>query len=278
MESLHSHIEAFKCKLCSLFWLPRENDLRSSRQIKVGFLIVGVQRGGTTSLNRYLRQHPQIGTARTKEVHFFDSEEQFGAGAPNFNAYHRHFRFNPSSAIYGEATPIYLYWSDAMRRIWEYNPDMKIIALLRNPVQRAWSQWRFETARNAEHIPFSIAIRYETERSRQALPLQHRVYSYVDRGFYSDQIRRVRRFFDDRQILFIKSEQFFATPGKIVEAISKFLGLPPAAIDTSGIHNQSVGDSSMPNEDRGFLVDVFRKDIELVESLLGWDCRDWLSV
>jgi hypothetical protein len=156
------------------------------------------------------------------------------------------------------------------------DPDMKIIALLRSPVQRAWSQWRMETARKAENVPFSIAIRKESERIREALPLQHRVYSYLDRGFYSEQIRRARRFFDARRLMFIKSEEFFAAPAKTVEAVLTFIGVQPATIDTSGIRNQSSGDVSLANEDRKFLVEAFRKDVEQVESLLGWDCRDWL--
>lgn len=246
-------------------------------RLKVGFLIAGVQRGGTSSLNYYLRQHPQIGMAKTKEVHFFDSEEYFRTGSADYEAYHHYFTGKPSTVIYGEATPIYFYWSDAMRRIWEYNPDMKIIALLRNPIQRAWSQWRMETANQAEEMPFGVAIRQESERAREALPLQHRVYSYLDRGFYSEQIRRARRFFDDRHLLFIKSEQFFAAPGKTVDQVLKFLGVPPANIDTSTIRNRSAGDSSMANKDRQFLINIFRKDIRQVEALLGWDCRDWLS-
>jgi hypothetical protein len=249
---------------------------KSRKRLKIGFLIAGAQRGGTGSLHRYLRQHPQIGMANTKEVHFFDSENQFAKHVPDYEAYHRHFSIKPSALIYGEATPIYLYWSDSIRRIWDYNPDMKIIALLRSPVQRAWSQWRMETARKAENVPFSIAIRKESERIREALPLQHRVYSYLDRGFYSEQIRRARRFFDARRLMFIKSEEFFAAPAKTVEAVLTFIGVQPATIDTSGIRNQSSGDVSLANEDRKFLVEAFRKDVEQVESLLGWDCRDWL--
>ena len=151
--------------------------------MKVGFLIAGVQKGGTTSLHSYLRQHPQILMARPKEAHFFDDDEKFVAGVPNYSAYHRHFTFRLSASICGEATPIYLYWSDAMRRIWEYNPEMKIIALLRNPIERAWSHWRMETVRKADDAPFSIAIRRESERVREALPHQHRVYSYLYRVF-----------------------------------------------------------------------------------------------
>lgn len=245
--------------------------------MKVGFLIVGVQRGGTSSLNHYLRQHPQIAMGSTKEVHFFDDEANFATGVPDYDAYHRQFRSKPSALIHGEATPIYFYWADAMRRIWEYNSEMKIIALLRNPVTRAWSQWLMQSASNLDEVPFSSAIRQESERAREALPLQHRVYSYLDRGFYSEQIRRARRFFDDRKLLFVKSEEFFAEPAATLAQVLQFLGVPRATIDVSTVRNRSVADSSMREEDRQFLIRTFRQDVEQVESLLGWDCRDWLS-
>jgi hypothetical protein len=127
---------------------------------KVNFLIVGVQKGGTTSLDAYLRQHPRIGMASKKEVHFFDDEDRFGSGTPDYEVYHRHFDRLDSKSIYGEATPIYCYWSESMRRIREYNPDIKIIMLLRNPVERAWSHWRMETDRGADSAPFAMAIRH----------------------------------------------------------------------------------------------------------------------
>ena len=155
---------------------------------------------------------------------------------------------------------------------------MKVIALLRNPIERAWSHWKMEAGRGTDQVPFSVAIREEAERCREALPLQHRVYSYVDRGFYSDQIVRSRQFFAEANLLFIKSEDFFAAPEKTLETILAFLGVKPAALDTSIIYNQGVdGDSRVSDSDRKFLIEVFRKDIERVESMLGWDCRDWLS-
>jgi hypothetical protein len=134
-----------------------------------------------------------------------------------------------------------------------------------------------QSASNLDEVPFSSAIRQESERAREALPLQHRVYSYLDRGFYSEQIRRARRFFDDRKLLFVKSEEFFAEPAATLAQVLQFLGVPRATIDVSTVRNRSVADSSMREEDRQFLIRTFRQDVEQVESLLGWDCRDWLS-
>jgi hypothetical protein len=250
--------------------------IEESAPMKVGFLIAGVQKGGTSSLFSYLRQHRQIGAADTKEVHFFDDEETFREGRPDYAVYHRRFVSKRSARIYGEATPIYLYWSQALARIREYNPDMKIVVLLRNPVQRAWSHWQMETRRKMETLPFSMAIRQESARTREALPWQHRVYSYLDRGFYAGQINRVRNLFSERQLMFIKSERFYTAPAQTVAEVVKFLDLPPAPIDTSYRRNRDAGDWAMAEEDRQFLIDIFRSDVHQVESLLGWDCGDWL--
>src|ERR1700683_4224262 len=232
------------------------------RSLKVDFLIAGVQKGGTSSLDAYLRQHPQIGMADSKEVHFFDEEAHFASGVPNYEVYHRNFSMKDSTLIYGEATPIYFYWSDSMRRIWEYNRDIKIIVLLRNPSERAWSHWRMETNRGADSASFALAIRNEAERRREALSLQHRVYSYVDRVFYSEQIRRARRFFEPTRLLFVKSEEFFSAPANTVERVLQFLKIGPAPIDTRAIENRGVPSVEMSSQDRTFLVDAFRDDIK----------------
>ncbi|MGB7755383.1 MAG: hypothetical protein WBL23_04905, partial [Salinisphaera sp.] len=97
--------------------------------------------------------------------------------------------------VFGEATPIYMYWHDAPRRMWEYNPNMKLIVVLRNPIDRAFSHWNMEKSRNAESLSFWDAIQNEEPRCKEALPYQHRTYSYVDRGFYLEQLRRLWRYF-----------------------------------------------------------------------------------
>lgn len=244
---------------------------------KVQFLIAGVQKGGTTSLDQYLRQHPGIRMATIKEVHFFDSEEYFAPGKVDYDPYHRHFPEAGTGIICGEATPIYSYWADSVRRIWEYNSAIKLIILLRDPVQRAWSHWKMESRRGSESMPFSVAIRGESQRARQALPLQDRVISYVDRGFYSEQIRRLRRYFAPEQVLFLKSESFFQNPAGELKKVFQFLEVDDAAIDTSTIHCPGADPSQMKDEDKQYLCDLFRWDVEQVKAMLGWDCRDWLT-
>jgi len=88
-----------------------------------------------------------------------------------------------------------MYWQNAPKRIWQYNPEMKIIIILRNPIERAFSHWNMERSRNAEHLSFWDAINTEKLRCQETLPLQNRVYSYIDRGFYIKQLENIWRYF-----------------------------------------------------------------------------------
>lgn len=164
--------------------------------VKVNFIICGTQKGGTSALDLYLRMHPEICMAANKEVHFFDNEEYFiSNNTIDYSLYHKVFEPKVGSRLLGEATPIYMYWYGAPKRIWEYNPEIKLIVILRNPIERAYSHWNMERARCADDISFWDALAGEGDRCRQALPLQHRVYSYVDRGYYTEQLRRLWTFF-----------------------------------------------------------------------------------
>lgn len=116
----------------------------------VNFVIIGAQKAGTTALFDYLGEMPGIGLSRTKEVHFFD-DETVDWDCPDYGAYHA--QFDPGAApLIGEATPIYVYWPRALERIRAYNPDMRLILMLRDPVERAWSHWRMEFARGGKSV------------------------------------------------------------------------------------------------------------------------------
>jgi hypothetical protein len=243
----------------------------------VDFLICGTQKGGTTALYHDLRQHPAVCMAGRKEVHFFDDEAAFAGGAPDYAAYHAAFSPTPAHRVTGEATPIYMYWHAAPRRIWEYNPAMKLVVVLRNPIERAYSHWNMETARQADDLPFAEAVRLETERCRAALPLQHRVHSYVDRGFYLEQLRRLWTYFPKTQVLVLRNESLRARPRQVLDEVCAFIGVPP--LDTvagTDVHSHTYA-APMGAEIRAQLRAVFEYDIKGLERALGWDCSDWLN-
>src|SRR4051812_28315114 len=121
---------------------------RGSRGGPVSFLVAGVQKGGTTALFDYLSELPELELPAVKEAHFFDDEQNVDWVAPDYARYHALFS-NPGRT-WGEATPIYIYWPNALERIRAYNPAMKLILLFRDPIARAWSQWKMEYARGNE--------------------------------------------------------------------------------------------------------------------------------
>src|SRR2546423_817538 len=159
-----------------------------------------------------------------KELHFFDREEE--KSEPDwrrYKKYHANFKPKPQHRAIGEASPIYMYWETAPGRIWKYNPKMKWILALRNPVERAFSAWNMETKRGKEELPFAEAIEKEAERCREALPSQHRVYSYVDRGFYAHQVRRLFKIFGARNVLILLSEELRSDHIKTLRRVFEFL-------------------------------------------------------
>lgn len=245
--------------------------------MKVDFIICGTQKGGTSALDMYLRAHPEICMANKKEVHFFDTEDNFRNGAPDYARYHAFFTPEPRHKVVGEATPIYMYWRDAARRIWQYDPGMKIIVILRNPISRAYSHWNMECQRKAEHASFWDAITNEEDRCREALPFQHRVYSYIDRGFYLEQLRRLWAFFPKNQVLILRNEELQSNPNDTLQKVFAFLGVTPLplmnAVNVQGFPHTS----SMRDVERDYLRSAFEYEIRSIERVLGWDCSNWLS-
>ncbi len=107
----------------------------------VGAVIAGTQKGGTSALATYFVEHPEIGMPRVKELHYFDADAVFAAPAPDPAPYEAQFARREGVRVYCDATPIYMFWEPVPARVHRYNPAMKWILLLRNPVTRAYSQW-----------------------------------------------------------------------------------------------------------------------------------------
>jgi len=255
------------------------------RERRLGFFGIGVQKGGTTSLDRLLRLHPEIELpCGRKELHYFDDDSRFdGLDAHDgYAGLHRAFFFD--RRLGGEITPSYVYWPGALERIRAYNADARLVLLLRNPVHRAWSHWghlnRKALAKrdpDARVGPFRKRLRREA-RARAADPGFHdKGLSHIGRGFYAPQIERLRALFPPEQVLILKSERFFADQHGVADEVCRFLGLPPltAVAKPAEIHaNVGSGRSIGPGKWEA-AYRHFEADIDAVERLLGWDCSDW---
>ena len=249
---------------------------RETSTAKVQFIIAGTQKGGTSALDAYLREHPQICMARVKEVHFFDGEPFQSASQLDYSRYHSFFDAPSGDRIWGEATPIYMYWQNAPRRIWRYNPAMKLIMILRNPIDRAFSHWNMERERSRDPLTFWEAIRNETERCRDSLPFQHRVFSYVDRGFYTEQLRRIWSFFPRSQTLVLLNRDLKTEPQSVMDAACRFLGVDTLpGIGPKIVHARDYK-TSLSRREWLYLKGVYEYEILALERMLGWDCSHWL--
>jgi hypothetical protein len=248
----------------------------------VSFLVCGAQKAGTTALAGYLRQHPQLFLPAEKELHHFDDEQlNWGSGPwarrKRIRRYHRVFGSAPAESLWGEATPIYMYWEAAAARIWQYNPAMRIIVILRNPIERAYSHWAMERGRGADTLSFEQALAREATRCRTALPQQHRVYSYVDRGLYSAQLRRLWRFFGTEAVLVLRQEELREKPQGCLDRVCTHLGV--SALSNVAAIEEHMGQYGEPMaaSSRLQLRAYFAAEIRQLEAMLGWDCSAWLE-
>jgi len=244
---------------------------------QVSFVVAGTQKGGTSALDSYLRRHPQICLPKqTKEVHYFDNDEYFRAGEPDASSYRAAFDLGPTRRLLGEATPIYMYWKPVPERMQRYNPAMKIIMLLRNPITRAYSHWNHERQAGREPLSFFEALLAEPERARLALPQQLRRNSYIDRGFYTQQLARMWRHFPAEQTLVLGSEELQSCPDRVLASIADFLGVAAFPETQPKTVFASPYQRAMTVEEKNYLVGVFHEEVRELEHLLGWDCGHWL--
>jgi hypothetical protein len=234
---------------------------------KLDFLIAGVQKCGTTALHRYLAVHPGLFLSARKELHFFDNE-QISWEPPDYSALHSHFVEAKEHQITGEATPIYVYWRPSLERIHAYNPNIKLIILLRDPIERAYSHWLLTVSKKKENMPFGRAIR----EGRGRFSEQHRGFSYVERGLYSGQIQRVLTLFPREHVLFLKMEDLRGQHALTLNKVCAFLGasafdpIPPVLYV-----KRRPPHAPMDMIDRSYLADIFRNDIQEVRELTGLD-------
>ena len=195
------------------------------------FLVIGAQKCGTRALFDALRRHPQVASPVRKEVHYFDFFHDRG---PDW--YRAHFPRGRTRRVAFEASPYYLAHPLAPARVAAFDPAMKLLAILRDPVERALSHHAHETARGHETLPFGEALAAEEERlagSAQALHsppyyyhFGHHHHSYLGRGCYADQLAAWLAHFPRANLLVLRTEDLAADPAGTLARVLAFLGLP----------------------------------------------------
>lgn len=253
-------------------------DATSGERGLPAFIIIGAQKAGTTSLFKYLRQHPNILPAHKKEVKFFDCN--FGRG---LNWYRSHFPYASElqeGRITGEASPHYLSHPLAPQRVASILPDVKLIALLRNPVERAYSHYQLNVRRRRERLSFAEALEQEEARlgdilqrirSGEEVPLFNFLhYAYTYKGMYAEQLENWLAVFPREQILILKSEDLFTNPAAVFAQVLAFLGLPPW--EPKHFEKYNTGRyTGMDPEIRQRLLEFYQPHNQRLYQLLGVD-------
>lgn len=237
-------------------------------------------RGGTTTLYRHLVTHSKIEPAFNKEVHFFDKNSQKGLG------WYRAFfplRFSsPVDAITGEATPYYLFHPRCPSLVAKLLKDVRLIVVLRDPVERAFSHHQWAVARGREQLSFEAALEAEEGRlsgehekllaDASYTSFAHQVYSYKARGLYADQLELWFEKFDRQSILVLRSESLFASPASTMREVLRFLRLPEEDLGKLPHRNMGSGETIDPPI-RERLSAYFQPHNQRLFSLLGWTER-----
>lgn len=238
------------------------------------FLILGAQKAGTTALYDYLYRHPAISGPRWKEVGFFDRHWARGE---------RWYRGNfprKAPAPVGEASPGYLFHPLAPQRVRELLPGARLVALLRNPVDRAYSHYQHEVALGREPLTFEQALAQEDERMRGELGrmtadpryFSHAWwnYTYAARGLYAEQLERWYASFPREQLLAVGTEELAAAPAETYARVLAFLGAPPFELDAyPRVFSRDY--EPMAPETRASLADLYTEPNERLYELLGRD-------
>jgi hypothetical protein len=221
------------------------------------FVIIGAKRGGSTSLNNYVLEHPSIapvfpGRQHIKGVRYYDNRYDRG-----LTWYRSHFPIEiagrqavrplVSPWVCGEASPYYLFHPLAAERLARDFPDIRIIVSLRDPIERAFSHFKERTHHGGETLSFEDALAAEEDRLRGEaerivaepgyLSPEHENHSYLAQGRYLDMLPRWFSLFPREQFHITISEEFYADPDRHVNEVWKFLGLPPRRLQSRVRHN-----------------------------------------
>lgn len=245
------------------------------------FIIAGAQRCATTSLYRMLAEHPDVQPpAFNKGIHYFDTADRFRRG-PNFYLGHFPLRAgaNSTTRITGEGSPYYLFHPLALSRIATQLPDVKVLVLLRDPVERAFSAFKQETKRGFEDLQFQDALKaeegrllHEEERivsdpGYQSFSHQH--HAYVARGRYAVQLERAFSVMGPERVMVIDADDFLVPGLPQWDELTEYLGISPWR-PSDVIHANARPSEAMPANVREELRSQFEDDDVRLAQLLGY--------
>lgn len=242
------------------------------------FIVIGAQKSGSTSLHHYLGQHPDTLPSWAKEVRFFDAPERYSQGEGWYRAQFP-VRRDGRTQLAFESTADYMFHAQVPERMHRLLPDARLIAVLRNPTDRAISGYRHEKRKGREMLPIDEAL--WVEETRVGIHLANgefdhpavRHFAYLRRGHYADQLERYFTYYRRDRVLVLRSEDLFANPHDMAQTVTAFLGLSPMAADIPfpWLNTRGSGDedTALPPGTRDRLDAYYAPQNRKLETLLG---------
>lgn len=248
-----------------------------SGERRIDFIVCGVQKAGTTTLDRLLRSHTSLVLGLKKEIHFFDLSPTDWA-RPDYAPYHAFFPDWDPAKKRGEVTPSYIFLPGVLERIRDYNPTIRLVAAFRNPIDRAFSGWRMERSRGAEPLSFAEAVREQGRKRLIESAQAARSYSYVERGFYGQQLKRLLALFPREAFLPLDFDELATDQRALLSRLLMHLGVAPmvghpAIQALPGPPDKQL--SEMGADDRRYLAELYADDVATFRKLSGLPLSGW---
>ncbi|MDP5292529.1 sulfotransferase domain-containing protein [Oceanimonas sp. CHS3-5] len=200
---------------------------------KINLFIVGAQKSGTSALAEFLQEHADFCLVTEKEAHIFDREGIEDISLDKIDSlYSERLKHYQNEKVSCDATPVYMFFPDIAAQLARYNPDAKLIVLLRDPAERALSQYEMEKHRGNEQYGFARAIFLERRRLSSESGLYKdnsswRIHSYRNRGHYSRQLDNLYCYFHEKQVLILRSSDLLHYHSDTLSKVMDFLDLSP---------------------------------------------------
>ncbi|MFO7841298.1 MAG: sulfotransferase [Fidelibacterota bacterium] len=257
------------------------------------FIVIGAQKSGTSSLHYYLSQHPRLRGSLPKEIHYFDKWIHYGY---DIKWYESHFKsFSRKNSLYFESSPNYIYYEETAKLLHEHYPGIKLILMLRDPAERAYSAWNMYrdmymkgypdfSKREGRHpgetnaiyrylmkdrdaFPsFGEAIDIEMELIRKKGPAEPAI---LRRGFYADQLKNYLKYFSGDQIHIIGFKDFTDHPQKVLKEVYQFLGVEAHDKVKTPVKSKGSYRSSPGAKEKTFLADLYSDKNEALFTLIN---------
>lgn len=241
------------------------------------FIIAGAPRSGTTWLSHLLDKHPDIGMAKPfkPEPKFFLVDSLYNKG---LSYYSDTWFSNKNNLKLGEKSTNYMEDACVAERIYHYIPTVQLIFILRNPIERAWSNYCWSVVNGLEKETFAYAIKHENQRETPEKLRYAKPFSYIARGYYADLLTPFFKLFKREQILILKFEDIIKNSSELTKKIHRFIGVQerPNDGDELGVINTAEGaKESIPLESREYLREIFKKPNNQLSDLVGLDFSEW---